>query len=319
MNKRIKTTLQCIFVMLLWGLLFPLVKTSYTLFETDTEYVPNILLLAGIRFLICGVLLILFCFITKQRIYISGKVNAFHTLSVALFAVILHYAFTYTGLSIIGSGKTALLKQLGVLFYICFSFLFFKNEKFSYRKIIGAAICVCGIIVLNTDSLRFSLGSGEILIISASFCTVVANISSKKLVSKVSSTALAGVSQLIGGFVLTLTGILSRGKIGTVNIKGILIFAAIILCSCIGYCLWYEVVKKENLSNLFTIKFLEPIFAGIFSALIFGENIWKLSYLFALVLTFIAIIIVVSANPEKSRIKTCQVPRKTKRPELSDK
>jgi drug/metabolite transporter (DMT)-like permease len=39
----------------------------------------------------------------------------------------LHYAFTYIGLSSTDSSKTALIKQLGSLIYVCFAFLFFKN------------------------------------------------------------------------------------------------------------------------------------------------------------------------------------------------
>ena len=181
MNKKIKTTLQCIIVMMLWGMLFPLVKCGYTVFEINSSFAPNLLLFAGIRFLICGGVLMLFCIAKKQPLTVRTAKNKLHLLSVALFTVVLHYGCTYTGLGMVDSGKTALLKQLGALLFICFSFLFFKEDKFSLKKLAGAVLGICGIVALNTEALCFSLGAGELLIICASFCTVIANISSKKI------------------------------------------------------------------------------------------------------------------------------------------
>lgn len=291
MNKKLKTTLQCVIVMMLWGMLFSLVKYGYTVFEIDASFTPNLLLFAGIRFLICGGVLTLFCVAKKQPLAVRTAKSKLHLLSVAVFTVVLHYGCTYTGLSMVDSGKTALLKQLGALLFICFSFLFFKEDKFSLKKLAGAALGICGIIALNTDSLHFSLGTGELLIICASFCTVIANISGKKIANELSPTVLAGESQLIGGSILTVLGLALGGKMGTVTFKGIILFTVIIVASCFGYGLWYEVVKKENLSNLFIIKFLEPIFAGVFGALILGENTWNISFLMALIFTLAAIIV----------------------------
>ena len=67
------------------------------------------------------------------------------------FAIILHYTFTYAALSSTGGSKTAILKQIGALFYVCLSFLFFKEEKFSVKKIIGALMGLLGIVAINFD------------------------------------------------------------------------------------------------------------------------------------------------------------------------
>ena len=72
-----------------------------------------------------------------------------------LFSIVLHYAFTYIGLSLTDSSKTALLKQLGVLLYICFAFLFVRDEKFNKLKIAGlvaagvAMVAVAVIVILS--------------------------------------------------------------------------------------------------------------------------------------------------------------------------
>lgn len=58
----------------------------------------------------------------------------------------------------------------------------------------------------------------------------------------------------------------------------------VILASVFSYCLWYVSVAKGKLSNLYIIKFSEPLFACIFGALLLEEDIFKLQYLAAFLL-----------------------------------
>ena len=58
--------------------------------------------------------------------------------SIGLFAVVPHYACTYLGLRSAASAKTALLKQGGVLIYVCFSSLIFPDDRPTPRKLVGA-------------------------------------------------------------------------------------------------------------------------------------------------------------------------------------
>ena len=69
----------------------------------------------------------------------------------------------------------------------------------------------------------------------------------------------------------------------------ILIFVYICAASIVSYCLWFEIVKSAELSKLFIIKFTEPIFAAIFGAVILQENIFKIQYLIAFILTSLGI------------------------------
>ena len=93
-----------------------------------------------------------------------------------MFAIVLHYAFTYTGLQLTDSSKTALIKQVGALFYVCFSFLFIKEDHPTVKKILAAAVGFLGIITLNISSEGFSFSLGDLLILCASFCTVFSNV-----------------------------------------------------------------------------------------------------------------------------------------------
>ena len=124
MRENVKVILKATLVMLLWGSLFPCIKLGYEAFGINTDRIPDLLLFAGVRFVLCGVILIAFCGVRREKMQFCAKSDLLPLSVVALFAVVFHYACTYTGLSMVESGKTALLKQLGALLFICFSFLF---------------------------------------------------------------------------------------------------------------------------------------------------------------------------------------------------
>ena len=281
-NKGIFVSLA---VMLLWGLLFPLVKLGYSVF--GIEGVGSILTFAGLRFTVCGVLITAFAALKCKGGFKGLGKNIAGILGAGLFSIILHYACTYTGLSLTEGGKTAIIKQIGAVLYICFGALFFKEERLTIQKIGGLLLGILGILAINFGSGKLTFGVGDWLIIGASFCTVFANVISKKTLSNTEPLVLTGVSQLFGGVVLLAVGLIAGGDIVTVVPKTLpqaCVFVGIIAASVVSYSLWYLLVQKENLSKLFIIKFSEPLFAAVFGWLIGGENIWQLNYLVAFVL-----------------------------------
>ena len=108
-----KGVLSSLAVMLLWGLLFSLVKLGYKVF--GIESVGDILTFAGFRFLICGIVIIIFAVVRDPKCLKPIKSNWPRVLLSGLFAIVLHYAFTYCGLSSTDGSKTAILKQIGAI------------------------------------------------------------------------------------------------------------------------------------------------------------------------------------------------------------
>ena len=148
MRKNFKTIALSLLVMALWGSLYPMIKIGYNAFEINSNSIPDILMFAGIRFVVCGLVVCVYSFLKKEMIAVPKVKNIFYIFIMGLFSIVLHYAFTYIGLSTTDSSKTALIKQLGVLIYVCFAFLFFKDEKYSTLKIVGAVIGFGGIIAI---------------------------------------------------------------------------------------------------------------------------------------------------------------------------
>jgi drug/metabolite transporter (DMT)-like permease len=203
----------------------------------------------------------------------------------------LHYSFLYIGISTTDSSKTALIKQLGSLLYVCFAFLFVKSETFSVWKIVGAVIGFLGIIAINFNGGAISFSSGDILIVIASVCTVVANILIKKIAKNNSPFWITGISQFAGGIILMVVALIMGGRFLTFNWQAFGIFVYICSASMAGYILWNCILKTSDLSNMFIIKFAEPLFACIVSAIILKENIFQWQYLIAFILISIGIII----------------------------
>lgn len=299
-SKKFATLGLSLLVMALWGSLFPFIKIGYEAFAIDTTSIPDILMFAALRFTVCGAIVCLFSGVKKEKLEAPKLKSALMITLMGLFAIVLHYAFTYVGLSLTDSSKTALLKQSGVLLYVCFAFLFFKDEKFSPLKIVGALVGFGGIIAINMGGGAVTFAVGDILIILASVCTVVSNVMSKKIVGSSSPYWVTGISQLTGGLILFVAAIVMGGKFPTFTPWAVLVFAYICTASIVAYTLWYYVQNHADLSGLFIIKFAEPLFACLFGALLLSEDIFKLQYLFAFLLISLGIVL---ANLKKKDTK----------------
>ena len=63
-----KTLALSLLVMTLWGSLYPVVKLGYSVFGINSKHVPDILMFAGMRFVISGLVVSCFCLFKKEKI-----------------------------------------------------------------------------------------------------------------------------------------------------------------------------------------------------------------------------------------------------------
>jgi len=280
MSKK-KSILLSLLVMLLWGSLFPSVKYSYAQYGVSTT--QDILLFIGIRFVICGLAVSAFAFLKDKSSFGGAKNVILPVLLSGLFSIVIHYYFTYSAMQITDSSKTAILKQVGSLFYVCLSFVFFKNDKVTYPKIIGAVLGFAGIVAINAKGGKVSFNIGDAMILGASFSSVAANIVSKKVFKRFDPIAATGISQFFGGAILLILGLYLGGSVN-ITFASCPVMVYICLASIVSYCLWYTILKGGELSKLLIIKFAEPVFACLFSAAILGENVFNIQYITAFLL-----------------------------------
>jgi len=298
-----KTISLSLLVMALWGSLYPFVKIGYQAFSISGSDIPSILMFAGIRFAFCGAVASLIALIRKEKMQAPKYKSIGTILLVGFFSIVLHYAFYYIGIASTDVSKSAILKQLGSLLYICVAFMFFKNENFSILKIAGGLLGIAGIVAINFNPNGVSFSTGDLLIIFASICTVVASIFSKKIVADTSPFWITGISQLVGGCVLMLAALIMGAGMLTFSWYAFGVFSYICVASTIAYLLWNYILRTSELSIMFIIKFAEPLFACIFSAILLHENIFQWQYLIAFVLISVGIVLGNKAKKEHHESK----------------
>lgn len=277
-------------VMMLWGSLFPMIKIGYRVFDIHTDRTADILMFAAMRFVFCGAAVCLMARFSKAAASKPRGKNLRRICVMGIFAIVLHYGFTYVGLTMTESSKTAILKQIAPLLFACFSFLFVKGERFSVTKTIGAVVGFLGLLVINGASFG-TFSTGDLLIVLASVCSVAAMVISGKCAKETSPLWITGISQLFGGTVLLLISSAMGGKISAVTPQSLLVFLYLCTASIAGYTLFYHVQRTMELSKLLIVKFAEPLFACVFSAVLLKEDVFNLPYLLAFLLISSGIVI----------------------------
>ena len=131
----------------------------------------------------------------------------------------------------------------------------------------------------------------DILIICASFSMLVADILIKKRAAKQSVFYLTGTAQVFGGVMLIVVAFILGGSLLSFNLASLGVFIYICTASMVAYILWNYILKTKDLSNMFIIKFTEPLFACIFGAILLKEDIFKWQYLIAFALICTGIIL----------------------------
>ena len=152
----------------LWGSAFPCVKLGYRFFQIDSQNDwASVILFAGMRFTLAGVLVIIFGCITQKKFIAPKPKNIWRVMLLALFQTAMQYTFFYIGLAHTTGVKSAVLNGLGVFFTILIACFIFRTEKFNLIKLLGCVLGFGGIVVLNlggdfTFSFEF-LGEGFII------------------------------------------------------------------------------------------------------------------------------------------------------------
>ena len=278
----------------LWGCGFSVTKTGYTLFSINS--VPDKILFAGLRFILAG-LLTLGC----KRL--GGKIDARAVRDslgkialLSLFQTILQYAFLYIALARLTGSVSSVLNQLGSFLLVLLLPLADRNERMSIRKLIGCLIGFAGLVFINLDGLRFEFSLGTAAIIASSCSAAVGYLISRRLSRTLDPVTSTGCQQLLGGVVLTVSGLLSGGRVAPVSPAafGVLLYLAFSIAA--AYVIWSVLLKYNQVSEDTVYKFAVPVFGVLASAVLLGENIFTPRIMISLAAVALGIVMVNSKN-----------------------
>ena len=112
----------------LWGSAFPVIKIGYNLFNLDSSDTASIILFAGIRFILSGVLTVAIFSAVNKKFVKPKKTSIGKVCVLALFQTVLQYLFFYIGLAHTTGVKSSIIDGSSTFFAIIISVFIFKQE-----------------------------------------------------------------------------------------------------------------------------------------------------------------------------------------------
>ena len=297
-------TLVALLCCALWGSATPAIKTGYKLLRVDG--VASIMLFAGMRFFLAGILTVIIFSAAEKKILIPKKENISRILTVSAFQTVIQYIFFYLGLAYTSGVKGTVASGSGAFFSVLIASLIFKQEKLTFKKIFACVIGFLGILIMNFDGLSLNggvldlMGVGFVLLstVSSSFSSVL----TKKYSAYESPVVISGYQFMVGGLFMAIIGFSFGGRVYIDSVGGALDLVYLALLSAIAYSLWGILLKHNPVSRVTGVNFMTPIF-GVLLTLLFlpdePSNVTPWGLVITLVLICSGILMLNYRKPEK--------------------
>lgn len=258
----------------LWGSATPAIKTGYKLLSV--EGVASIMLFAGMRFVLAGILTVIIFSIARRRLLLPKPKNLPMILFVSVFHTIIQYIFFYLGLAYTSGVKGTVASGSGAFFAVLIASLIFRQEKLTLKKIIACVIGFVGILVMNLNGLAFTadpldiMGVGFVLLstVSSSFAAVLV----KKYSAIEDPVVISGYQFIAGGIFMIIVGLAFGGEVDLTSALGVSVLVYLGFLSAIAYSLWGILLKHNPVSRVTVFNFMTPIFGVIFSTIFLDEK-----------------------------------------------
>lgn len=306
-SKTYVVIIGAIMCCLLWGSAFPCVKVGYRLFNVDTTSSASLILFAGMRFTLAGVLVIIFACASQKKFVVPKKTSVWKILVLCLFQTVGQYVFFYIGLANTTGVKSSVLNGLGVFFTILAACFIFRTEKFNIIKLCGCILGFAGVVLINIGgdfSFNFTL-KGEGAIILSSFSSAIA-VGLVKIFSRDENTAtLCGYQFLTGGLLLIITGLCFGGKVAPTGATPWIMLVYLAFISAFAFTLQGYLMKYNPISRVAVFKSANPLFGAVFSAIILdeGDDLLSVFTLIAVVCVCAGIFIINKFGEKKKVLK----------------
>jgi drug/metabolite transporter (DMT)-like permease len=266
----LRNNLLAAFCCLLWAT--PFVFTKITL-----EYLPP-LTIAGLRFLIAGLIQIPLCKTPAAPFRLLRRETR-TVLLVSLFQTVLLYAGFFIALSMVRGAQAAIVVGSGPLIAAVAAHFTMHNDRLSRRTVQSILLGISGIIVISLAAKPWEpVGLRELfgilILLGTSIVSVAGNIVVAKKRGSLSAWELNSIQMIIGGAVLLLCALAVEGTPDLalpVRFYGSLLWLSFVSAAAFG--IWFHLLSRVKVSQLNIWKFLIPL-AGAFISWLFipGEH-----------------------------------------------
>lgn len=260
----------------LWGSAYPCVKLGYAMFSVNTQHVPSVILFAGMRFFLAGVLAVAIGSLSERRMLLpKGRRTWSHVLQLSLFQTILQYVLFYIGLAHTAGVKASIIGSSSAFVALLIATLLFRQEKLQMHKLIGCIIGFAGVVIINLG--QGSLGSGfsltgEGFLLLSTVSYAFSSVFLKRFSAEDHPVLLSGWQFIVGGAVMMLFGTALGGHIGTLAPFAPLMLFYLGCISAVAYSLWGILLKYNPVSHVTIYSFMTPVFGVLLSALLLKES-----------------------------------------------
>ena len=238
----------------LWGSAFPCIKIGYKLWNIDGGDTWRIIRFAGVRFVIAGLLVIVFASISRRKLLLPKRAELPKIMWLSAFQTIGQYVLFYLGLAHSGGVSSAVVDSLTTFFAIMIAALFMHMERLTARKILGCLLGFAGVVVINLSPQGFSFSPlGDGLVALSALCYGVSSNLIKRYSQSHDTVIFSGYQFIFGGIVMTLLGhigLMGSGQsvaVSTQSIpKAVAMLVYLALVSSVAYTLWGLLLKGSD-------------------------------------------------------------------------
>jgi drug/metabolite transporter (DMT)-like permease len=280
----------------LWGSAFPAVKTGYAMFSVDTSDPASLILFAGMRFTLAGVLALIIGSVISKRLLVPKKGSWPKIFKLSMLQTVGQYVFFYISLAHSTGVRSSILNGLNVFVAIFVACLIFKQEKLTAAKLIGSIAGFAGLVTvcLNGSSIEFGftlLGDGFMLFAAAAYA--FSSVFIKRYSQYEDPVVLSGYQFFIGGVIMMIAGAIAGGSVYPVSGMSFILLLYLGCISAVAYSLWGILLKNNDVSRVTVFGFMNQIFGVVFSAVFLSEgSVINIYVLISLALICSGIIIV---------------------------
>ena len=296
----------------LWGSATPAIKIGYQLFSIDSADTSSIIVFAGTRFLLAGILVVLFQSLLRRR-FLRPQPKALPAIfALSLTQTAVQYLFFYIGLAHTSGVRGTILSGLGGFLAILAASLLFRYEKLTVAKVLGCTAGFAGIVIMNLSGqnagplLDVTL-LGEGFMVFSQISSALSSSLIKRYSARFDVVMLSGWQFALGGLLLIAAGLAGGGRIpapSTPLAFVLLLYMALI--SAVAYTVWGILLQHNPVSRVTIFNFMTPLFGVLLSAGFLGE--WQQAFfprtLIALVLVCLGIYVVNRMPRQKEQTKT---------------
>ena len=251
-------------------------------------------LLASMRFLTAGIVMLPFCKISPRKL-LGEEILTLLFCAIFLTATFINY---HKGVAIMPASASSLIFCLNPAFAVLFAHLFVK-EKISLRIIIGIIAGITGVYISThgfalPDFYR-NYGSIFMLISAVTFGLYTA--AAKKLLNKYSAVSVTSVVFTLGGLFMLL--FVQNWEFDR-SVRSLSIIAYLTLgATALGYFCFFYALKRVTVAVGSSVFFLKPVCAAFFAFFLLSER-FEWTYFLGFAISLFALFMILSSAGKKT-------------------